>query len=91
MQGRIKDFFSIDRKTLYMILSIVLISIFSLTIVYAALSVTLNIQGNAEVVASTWDIHLDNVKVTSGSVTGNTPSITSPTTASFSTTLRRFL
>ena len=87
MQGRIKDFFSRDRKTLYMILSIVLISIFSLTIVYAALSVTLNIQGNAEVVASTWDIHLDNVKVTSGSVNGTTPSITSPTTATFSTTL----
>ena len=87
MKGRIKDFFSRDRKTLYMILSIVLISIFSLTIVYAALSVTLNIQGNAEVVASTWDIHLDNVKVTDGSVSGTDPSITSPTTATFSTTL----
>ena len=88
MQGRrIKDFFSRDRKTLYIILSIVLISIFSLTIVYAALSVTLNIIGNAEVVASSWDIHLDNVKVTSGSVSGTTPSITTPTTASFSTTL----
>ena len=87
MQGRIKDFFSRDRKTLYMILSIVLISIFSLTIVYAALSVTLNIQGNAQVVASTWDIHLDNVKVTNGSVSGTEPSITSPTTATFSTTL----
>ena len=88
MQGRrIKDFFSRDRKTLYIILSIVLISIFSLTIVYAALSVTLNIIGNAEVVASSWDIHLDNVKVTSGSVSGTEPSITSPITATFSTTL----
>ena len=87
MKGKLKTFFSRDRKTLYMILSIVLISIFSLTIVYAALSVTLNIQGNAEVVASTWDIHLDNVKVTSGSVSGTAPSITTPTTATFSTTL----
>ena len=87
MQGRFKGFFNRDRKTLYVILSIVLISIFSLTIVYAALSVTLNIQGSAEVVASTWNIHLDNIKVTSGSVSGTTPSITSPTTASFSTTL----
>lgn len=87
MKERLKDFFSRDRKTLYIILSIVLISIFSLTIVYAALSVTLNITGNAEVVASTWDIHLDNVKVTSGSVSGTTPSITSPTTATFSTSL----
>ena len=77
----------INRKTLYIILCIVLVSIFSLTIAYAALSVTLNIVGNAEVVASTWDIHLDNVKVTSGSVSGTTPSITSPTTATFSTNL----
>ena len=87
MQGRIKEFFGRDRKILYIILSIVLISIFSLTIVYAALSVTLNIQGNAEVVASTWDIHLDNVKVTNGSVSGIDPSITRSTTATFSTTL----
>ena len=87
MKGKLKTFFSRDRKTLDMILSIVLISIFSLTIVYAALSVTLNIQGNAEVVASTWDIHLDNVKVTSGSVSGTAPSITGGTTATFSTTL----
>ena len=87
MKGKLKTFFSRERKTLYMILSIVLISIFSLTIVYAALSVTLNIQGNAEVVASTWDIHLDNVKVTSGSVSGTAPSITGGTTATFSTTL----
>ena len=87
MKERIKDFFSRDRKTLYMILSIVLISIFSLTIFYAALSVTLNIQGSAQVSSANWDIHLDNVKVTSGSVSGTTPSITSPTTATFSTTL----
>ena len=87
MQRRFKDFFSRDRKTLYMILGIVLISVFSLTIVYAALSVTLNITGNSEVVASSWDIHLDNIKVTSGSVNGNSPTITSSRTASFSTTL----
>ena len=71
----------INRKTLYVILCIVLVSTFSLTIAYAALSVTLNITGDAQVVASTWDIHLDNVKVTSDSVSGITPSITTPTTA----------
>ena len=76
-----------DRKMLYGILTIALVCVFSLTIVYAALSITLNITGSAEVVASSWDIHLDNIKVTSGSVSGTTPSITSPTTASFSTTL----
>ena len=87
MKVRIKDLFSRDRKLLYMILSIVLVSVLSLTIVYAALNTVLNITGNAEVVASTWDIHLDNVKVTSGSVNGAEPSITTPTTATFSTTL----
>ena len=87
MRGRsFKDFFS-NRKALYMILGILLVSTFSLTIVYAALSVTLNIVGNAEVVASSWDVHLDNVKVKSGSVSGNDPSIISGTTATFSTTL----
>ena len=76
MQGRrIKDFFSRDRKTLYMILSIVLISIFSLTIVYAALSVTLNITGSTEVTASNWNIHLANPEVKSGSVNSNVPTI----------------
>ena len=86
MKERVKDFFSRDRKTLYIILSIVLISVFSLTIVYAALSVTLNITGNAEVVASSWDIHLDNAKVKSGSVNNNVPSI-SNNNLSFSATL----
>ena len=76
-----------NRKTLYLVFSLVLISVFTLSIAYAVLSVTLNIQGNAEVVASSWDIHLDNVKVTSGSASGIDPSITSPTTATFSTTL----
>lgn len=88
MHGRrIKDYFSINRNALYIILGILLVSISSLTIVYAALSVTLNIVGNAEVVASSWDIHLDNAKVTSGSVSGSAPAITSPTTATFSTAL----
>ena len=88
MHGRsFQDYFGRNRRTLYMILGILLVSISSLTIVYASLSVTLNIQGNAEVVASSWDIHLDNVKVTSGSVSGSAPAITSPTTATFSTAL----
>ena len=87
MQGKVKSFFYRDRKILYIILSIVLISVCSLTIVYAALSVTLNIQGNTEVLASTWDIHLENVKVKYGSVSGDNPRITSPTTVTFSTAL----
>ena len=88
MQGRrIKDFFSRDRKTLYIILSIILISIFSLSIVYAALSVTLNITGTADISAASWDVHLDNVNVNTQSVSGTAPTITGGTTATFSTKL----
>ena len=83
----INNLINSDRKILYVILSVVLISIFSLTIVYAALFVSLNITGNAEVVASSWDIHLDNVQLNSQSATTTAPSITNATTASFSTTL----
>ena len=79
--------FNFSRRTLYIVLSIVLISVFTLTIAYAALSVTLNISGSAEVAASNWDVHLDNVKVTNGSVSGNAPTITSAISASFSTAL----
>lgn len=82
-----KDYFGRNRNVLYIILGIVLVSVFTLTIVYAALSVTLNITGSAEVVASNWDIHLDNVQLNSNSVTTTVPSITSSTTATFSTTL----
>ena len=88
MKERIKYSFNRDRKILYIVFCIVLISIFSLTIVYAALSVTLNIQGNAQVVASSWDIHLANAKVTSDSVNDSIPTISSDgKTATFSTTL----
>ena len=59
---------NLDRKMLYMILGIILLSVFSLTIVYAALSVTLNITGSTQITASNWDIHLENPEVKSGSV-----------------------
>ena len=88
MYGRsCKDYFGRNRRVLYMILGILLVSISSLTIIYAALSVTLSIVGNSEVVASSWDVHLENVKVTSGSVSGTAPSITGGTTVTFSTNL----
>ena len=88
MRGRsFKDYFGRNRKALYMILGILLVSISSLTIVYAALSVTLNIIGTADISAASWDVHLENVKVKSGSVSGTAPSITGGTTATFSTNL----
>ena len=70
----IKELFQ-NRKTLYFALCIILISVLSLTIVYAALSVTLNITGSTEVTASNWNIHLANPEVKSGSVNSNVPTI----------------
>ena len=57
-----------DRKSLYFILCIILISVLSLTVVYAALSVTLNITGAAQVLDASWNVHFSNIKVNPASV-----------------------
>ena len=75
-----------NRKILYIILSIVLILVCTLTMAYAVLSVTLNISGSAEVAASNWDIHFENINVTTGS-SGSVPTIKDNTTVNFTTTL----
>ncbi len=72
-----------DRKTLYLILSIVMVSVFTLSIAYAAMSTVLEIHGASEVVASTWDIYLDNVEVNSNSVSDNVPVISGSSTLTF--------
>ena len=71
------------RKTLYLVLAIAIISVFTLSVAYAAMSAVLEIHGNSEVVASNWDIHLENVKVKSGSVSANTPKISGASSVSF--------
>ena len=76
----------INRKTLSIILCIALVSIFSLSIAYAALSVTLNITGNAEISDASWNIKFSNVKVNPASV-AITPKITNNTTLTFSANL----
>ena len=86
MKYKFKSIFS-NRKTLYLVFSLLLVSMFTLTIAYAALNTVLKINGNAEVVASSWDIYLDNVQLVSGSTITNVPIITDKTTASFTTTL----
>ena len=74
----------INNKMLSSIVIILIVAVFTLTVAYAALSVSLNILGSAEVVASNWDIHLDNVNVTNGSVNATTEvRIDSSSTASF--------
>lgn len=77
----------VNRKILSIILCIVMISVFSLTIAYAALNAVLNISGSAEVSASSWDVYLLNVQVKSGSVNSDKPVISGGNTVSFSTTL----
>lgn len=76
-----------NRKYLCVFLGIIIISIFTLTIAYAALNTILTIKGNAEVVASSWNIYLDNIKVNDNSVGNTIPTITNATTATFQTTL----
>ena len=72
-----------SRKTLYLIIGLLLLSICSLTIVYAAMSAVLRISGNSEVVASSWNIYLDNVEVKSGSVSANAPKISGTSSVVF--------
>ena len=43
-----------DRKTLYLVLTIMIVSVFTLSIAYAAMSAVLEIYGNSEVVAPRW-------------------------------------
>ena len=76
-----------DRKTLSLVLCLVLVSVFTLTIAYAALSAVLTINGNARVSAADWDIYLNNPRVTNGSATTNVPEIKTSSTLEFSTTL----
>ena len=71
------------RKTLYLVLAIVMISVFTLSIAYAAMEAVLEIHGNSEVVASSWNIHLENAQVTSGSVATNAPVISGNSTLAF--------
>ena len=64
-----------DRKVLYIVLCFIMISVFTLTIAYAALSVTLTIQGSARVTSSDWDIYLGNQKIEESSVADSTLSV----------------
>ncbi len=76
-----------DRKTLSLVLCLVLVSVFTLTIAYAALNAVLTIQGTAEVVASTWNIYLDNPRLSPGSEDIYEPTITGTNKVNFNTTL----
>ena len=69
---------------------IIILSLFLLVgIGYAALSATLKINGQTTINKASWDIHMEDINVTSGSVTATTvPTLdTAKTTVSFSITL----
>ena len=76
-----------DRKVLTLGLCLILVCVFTLTIAYAALNAVLTISGNASVVASTWDIYLENPRVISESATTDVPTIVGNNTLKFNTTL----
>ena len=78
---------NINRKTLSIVLCLVVVSVFTLTIAYAALNAVLTIQGNAEVIASTWNIYLDNAILSPGSEDVYDPTITGTNKVEFETTL----
>ncbi|MBQ6497719.1 MAG: hypothetical protein IJI58_03285 [Bacilli bacterium] len=55
---------------------------------YAYIRSNLNINGTANVTAANWDVHFENLNVTTGSVTATTPAdITDDTTVEFAATL----
>ncbi len=78
-----------SKKFLMIVLGILLMSVFGLSIVYAALSVTLNITGSARVTSADWDVLIENVSIrTEGkaSVLSN-PTIDSTSIKNFSVSL----
>lgn len=80
------------RKKLYIILSIIIISLLSLTIAYAVLSTTLSITGSANINAATWQIALIQSgypTVTTGSATYTTPTVTGTSIGNYSVSLTK--
>ena len=52
-----------NRKFLLIVFCLVFVGVLSLTIAYATLSATLTINGGADVVAATWDVHFENAVI----------------------------
>ena len=57
-----------SRKLQLIILMALVCLVGTLSIAYAVLSTTLNINGHAEITAASWDIYFDNIQINSGSV-----------------------
>ena len=74
-----------------MMFTLLILLFLGLGIGYAALATNLSINGTSTMIASSWDIHFENLNVVDGSVdigTGDSAaSITSPTTITYTVTL----
>ena len=55
-----------------LVVAIVMLLLVGISVGYAAISTTLNINGTSSIGGTTWDVHFENVKVSSGSVTATT-------------------
>ena len=67
---------------------LILLLVLFISIGFAYLSTQLNIFGTTEIKANSWNIYFDNVQVTEGSVTANTPEIDEDkTTVNYTVTL----
>ena len=78
----------VNRKLQLIILLVLVSLVGTMSIAYAVLSTTLNINGTAQVQDASWNVHFDNVEVNPGSVTtSNTPIIIDSKTIDFSVVL----
>ena len=55
------------------LITLVLIAVFGISLGYAAISRTLTITGTSGIRNNSWDVHFENVSVTTGSVTASIP------------------
>ena len=58
------------QKSRKLVIIVALILLLAISIGYAAISTTLTINGTANIAATSWNVHFENVNVTTGSVTG---------------------
>ena len=73
-------------KSIYIVL--IVIALIGITIGYAVINTTLNINGKSSISKNTWDVYFDNVVVKDGSVEAvKIPTVTDKTTVDFEVAL----
>ncbi len=76
------------RKSMSIMYILLFVVLGSLGTGYAYIKSNLNINGTANVMKANWDVHFENLQITTGSVTASSPaSITDDTTVEFGVTL----